>query len=280
MSGKMAPTRLHVLDLVLIIIDFFRIDEVNILSSVMLQGVENPTMMILYEDTRTARHVKTYEINMRSKDKMGGPNFQAKVEMGANLLIAVPAPLGGVLVIGEQTITYMHPEGSPVGISIEGTVFRAHGFIDEDGTRMLLADYLGYLYVLVLISQGETIASLQLERLGQISSATSIVYLDNGFAYIGSSSGDSQLVQLHNMQNNEGSYLEILEEYPSMAPITDFCIVDLERQGQGQLVTCSGAGKDGSLRIVRNGVGIDEQATLEMPGVKGLWSLFSSFDSE
>lgn len=134
--------------------------------------------------------------------------------------------------------------------------------------------------MLVLISQGETIAGLQLERLGQVSSATSIVYLDNGFTYIGSASGDSQLVQLHNMQNDEGSYLEILEEYPSMAPITDFCIVDLERQGQGQLVTCSGAGKDGSLRIVRNGVGIDEQATLEMPGVKGLWSLFSSFDSE
>lgn len=114
----------------------------------------------------------------------------------------------------------------------------------------------------------------------QVSTPSAIVYLDNGFAYIGSASGDSQLVQLHNIQNDQGSYLEILEEYPNMAPITDFCIVDLERQGQGQLVTCSGAGKDGSLRIVRNGVGIDEQATLEMPGVKGLWSLLDFYGSE
>ncbi|KAH8557053.1 CPSF A subunit region-domain-containing protein [Umbelopsis sp. PMI_123] len=256
-----------------------RIDEVNLLSSVMLQGVEHPTVMILYEDTRAARHVKTYEINLRSKDKTGGANFRAKVEAGANLLIAVPAPIGGALVIGEQTITHIHPDRSPICINIEGTVIRSYGLIDEDGTRILLADYLGHLYVLVLISQGGTLAGLQIERLGEVSTPSSIVYLDNGFAYIGSPSGDSQLVQLHNIQNEEGSYLEILEEYPNMAPITDFCIVDLERQGQGQLVTCSGAGKDGSLRIVRNGVGIDEQATLEMPGVKGLWSLADFYGS-
>lgn len=39
-------------------------------------------------------------------------------------------------------------------------------------------------------------------------------------------------------------------------------MVDLERQGQGQVVTCSGAYKDGSLRVVRNGIGINEQVCL------------------
>lgn len=38
-------------------------------------------------------------------------------------------------------------------------------------------------------------------------------------------------------------------------------------------MTCSGAFKDGSLRIVRNGIGINEQATVELPGIKGMWSL-------
>ena len=45
-------------------------------------------------------------------------------------------------------------------------------------------------------------------------------------------------------------------------PIVDFCVVDLERQGQGQVVTCSGAYKDGSLRVVQNGIGINEQVGL------------------
>jgi DNA damage-binding protein 1 len=36
---------------------------------------------------------------------------------------------------------------------------------------------------------------------------------------------------------------------------------------QGQVVTCSGAFKDGSLRVIRNGIGINEQATIELPGI-------------
>lgn len=51
------------------------------------------------------------------------------------------------------------------------------------------------------------------------------------------------------------------------------CVVDLERQGQGQLVTCSGAFKEGSLRIIRNGIGIQEHASIDLPGIKGMWAL-------
>ena len=48
-----------------------------------------------------------------------------------------------------------------------------------------------------------------------------------------------------------------------------------------QVVTCSGICKDGSLRVIRNGIGIDETATIELPGMKGMWSLkrFSTTDS-
>lgn len=56
--------------------------------------------------------------------------------------------------------------------------------------------------------------------------------------------------------------MEVLERYVNLGPIVDFCVVDLERQGQGQVVTCSGAYKDGSLRIVRNGIGINEQVSV------------------
>ena len=128
--------------------------------------------------------------------------------------------------------------------------------------------------------------------------------------------------------------MQVLDSQPNLGPIVDFCVVDLERQGQGQVgacrllspavsyvlcchagcsrgakaagmlhmlvslkaallwplplchlqhtppppphvqvVTCSGAGVDGSLRIVRNGIGVVEQALVELPGIKGMWSL-------
>lgn len=60
----------------------------------------------------------------------------------------------------------------------------------------------------------------------------------------------------------------MLESYTNLGPIVDFVVVDMDRQGQGQVVTCSGAFKDGSLRVVRNGIGINEHAAVELSGIK------------
>lgn len=38
-------------------------------------------------------------------------------------------------------------------------------------------------------------------------------------------------------------------------------------------MTCSGAYKSGSLRIVRRGVGLTELASLELEGVQRMWSV-------
>jgi DNA damage-binding protein 1 len=41
-------------------------------------------------------------------------------------------------------------------------------------------------------------------------------------------------------------------------------------------VACCGANKDGSLRIIRSGVGIEVLAELDMTGLQAVWSLTSS----
>jgi DNA damage-binding protein 1 len=73
--------------------------------------------------------------------------------------------------------------------------------------------------------------------------------------------------------NGPDNYVEVIDSMPNLGPIVDFSVVDLDRQGQGQVVTCSGGGYDGSLRIVRNGIGFAEQASVDLPGVKGIWNL-------
>ena len=98
--------------------------------------------------------------------------------------------------------------------------------------------------------------------------------------FIGSAYGDSQIIKLHTEQvntmmsasNELPSYVEVLEEFTNLGPIVDFCVMDLERHGQGQLVTCSGVGTSGSLRVIRNGIGIREQAQISLSGIKGLYS--------
>ena len=44
-----------------------------------------------------------------------------------------------------------------------------------------------------------------------------------------------------------------------------------------QIVSCSGYGKDGSLRVVRSGVGLNEQASIDLSLVKGKGSLPSIY---
>ncbi|KFP83830.1 DNA damage-binding protein 1, partial [Apaloderma vittatum] len=114
----------------------------------------------------------------------------------------------------------------------------------------------------------------------QTSIAECLTYLDNGVVFVGSRLGDSQLVKPNVDSNEQGSYVVAMETFTNLGPIVDMCVVDLERQGQGQLVTCSGAFKEGSLRIIRNGIGIHEHASIDLPGIKGLWPLRSDSHRE
>ncbi|EEC79792.1 hypothetical protein OsI_21216 [Oryza sativa Indica Group] len=255
-----------------------RLEELQVLDIKFLYGCVKPTIVVLYQDNKDARHVKTYEVALKDKDFVEGPWSQNNLDNGAGLLIPVPAPLGGVIIIGEETIVYCNANSTFRAIPIKQSIIRAYGRVDPDGSRYLLGDNAGILHLLVLTHERERVTGLKIEYLGETSIASSISYLDNGVVYVGSRFGDSQLVKLNLQADPNGSYVEVLERYVNLGPIVDFCVVDLDRQGQGQVVTCSGAFKDGSLRVVRNGIGINEQASVELQGIKGLWSLKSSFN--
>lgn len=80
--------------------------------------------------------------------------------------------------------------------------------------------------------------ALRLEVLGQTAAASTLSYLDNGVVFVGSSFGDSQLIRLHPTPPdpaNPSSFVQVLDTYPNLGPIVDMCVVDLERQGQGQV---------------------------------------------
>ncbi|XP_048228697.1 DNA damage-binding protein 1a isoform X2 [Ricinus communis] len=254
-----------------------RLEELQVLDIKFLYGCSKPTIVVLYQDNKDARHVKTYEVALKDKDFGEGPWAQNNLDNGADLLIPVPPPLCGVLIIGEETIVYCSANAFKA-IPIRPSITRAYGRVDADGSRYLLGDHAGLLHLLVITHEKEKVTGLKIELLGETSIASTISYLDNAVVYIGSSYGDSQLVKLNLQPDAKGSYVEVLESYVNLGPIVDFCVVDLERQGQGQVVTCSGAYKDGSLRIVRNGIGINEQASVELQGIKGMWSLRSSTD--
>ena len=103
----------------------------------------------------------------------------------------------------------------------------------------------GHLYMLLLIKEDSSskmgsssssqtqplIKDLKLELLGETTIAEMITYLDNGYVYLGSRLGDSQLVRLNSEADPEtGSYITVIESFTNLGPIVDMVVVDLERQ--------------------------------------------------
>ncbi|XP_071054441.1 DNA damage-binding protein 1 [Onthophagus taurus] len=256
-----------------------RMDELQVHDIEFLHSCVNPTIILIHQDLN-GRHVKTYEISLRDKEIIKTPWKQDNVETEASMLIPVPSPLCGAIIIGQESILYHNGNTSVVVAPpiIKQSTIVCYAKVDPGGLRYLLGDMAGHLFMLFLDVEaregGESaVKDLKVELLGEISTPECITYLDNGVLFIGSRLGDSQLIKLNTKPDEHGSYVTPMESFTNLAPILDMCVVDLERQGQGQLVTCSGCFKEGSLRIIRNGIGIQEHATIDLPGIKGMWAL-------
>ncbi|KAM6979537.1 DNA damage-binding protein 1 [Aplochiton taeniatus] len=263
-----------------------RLEELQVIDVHFLYGCQAPTVCFIYQDPQ-GRHVKTYEVSLREKEFNKGPWKQENVEAEASMVIPVPEPFGGAIIIGQESITY-HNGDKYLAIApptIKQSTIVCHNRVDPNGSRYLLGDMEGRLFMLLLEKEelmdgAVVLKDLRVELLGETSIAECLTYLDNGVVFVGSRLGDSQLVKLNVDSNDQGSYVAVMETFTNLGPIVDMCVVDLERQGQGQLVTCSGAFKEGSLRIIRNGIGIHEHASIDLPGIKGLWPLRSEAGRE
>jgi len=243
------------------------LDETKIIDIKFLYNCLRPTLCMLFEDTKRQRFLRTLSIDVRELEFIPGPWTQQAVDCGANMIIPVPSPLGGVIVVASTTLSYYAGTTEMVYcVEIQFTQTFCYARINREGTRYILGDCRGVLIVLVLTidaQQPGKVSGIIIDYLGITSVPETINYLGDGFVFIGSVFGDSQLIKLLDVKNNQGSNVEVLEVYPNIGPVVDMCLVEPSSgSGQGQLVTCSGAFKDGSLRIIRNGIGLHEQVNL------------------
>lgn len=195
--------------------------------------------------------------------------------------------LDGLLVLAETSISYLD---DVEGLILSQPLEEATQFVtwtQIDNQRWLLADEFGKLYLLMIVLNSEDeVTSWKLDVIGETSRASVLVYLDDGYMFVGSHQGDSQYVKIQ----EQG--VELIQTISNIAPILDFTIMDMcsrssEGQtneyssGQARIVTGSGAFQDGSLRSVRSGVGLEEQGVLgEIGHATDLFSLRSSDTSD
>ncbi|KPV73328.1 uncharacterized protein RHOBADRAFT_55089 [Rhodotorula graminis WP1] len=268
-----------------------------------------PVLAAVYASHTGHKVLATFTVDLVDKELGEGPlREQVLVDPGSELVI----PLGnGVAVVGEESMTwYAVPvtDGGDEGKGDKGKG-KAAAAVEESGAgarcrlpvsrvtawtalsddRLLLGDLYGkLLLVTATLSDAGRVTSVSVEDLGDATSATSIVPMSATEVYLSSRFGDSQIIRLPSTDADAmhddatpapATELALVQSFSSLAPVLDFVVVgESSTSSSGYLVTCSGAYKTGSLRVVRSGVGVQELASLEIDGVQRLWSFTTSAD--
>lgn len=197
------------------------------------------------------------------------------------------AHLGGLIVLGETRLIYIDEVTKATveaGLS-EASIFVA--WAEYDATHYFLADDYGSMHLLTILCDGVVVTNIDVSYIGKTSRASSLVYLGDDLLFVGSHYGDSQLWRV-DFASDAGKYLHLVQVIPNIGPILDFAVMDMGNRegdsqmgneyssGQARIVTGSGVHKDGTLRSVRSGVGLDDIGILaDLQDVRGLFSLRS-----
>lgn len=106
-------------------------EELQVHDVEFLHGCANPTLILIHQDVN-GRHVKTHEISLREKEFVKIPWRQDNVETEASIIIPVPSPLGGAIIIGQESILYhdgiMHVVVAPPVIKVCIYLFSVHTY--------------------------------------------------------------------------------------------------------------------------------------------------------
>ena len=82
-----------------------RMEELKVNDIEFLHGCAQPTIVLLHQDNN-GRHVKTHEISLKDREFVKVPWKQDNVESEASMLIPVPEPYGGCIIVAAESIVY------------------------------------------------------------------------------------------------------------------------------------------------------------------------------
>ncbi|KAI2636071.1 mono-functional DNA-alkylating methyl methanesulfonate N-term-domain-containing protein [Xylaria nigripes] len=195
------------------------------------------------------------------------------------------ARLGGLIVVGETRLLYYDDAAKK---KVETALQEASVFVawaEYDASHYFVGDDYGNLWMLSIILDGVVVTGMDMKKIGIISRPNCLVFLGKSTLFVGSHYGDSQVFHVDVSQGR----FRLLQTMHHIAPVLDFTIMDMGNRegesqtsnefssGQARIVTGSGVHKDGSLRVVRSGVGLDDIGILDsMQNVRSLFSLMSS----
>ncbi|CAG9324331.1 unnamed protein product [Blepharisma stoltei] len=173
---------------------------------------------------------------------------------------------GSIGIVDMNSIKIYREQENDPSMSANAEFGKVNVVHNIDISRWVIGNQDGNLFIVFLNHE------LKVECLGRCSMASSISYLDNNYLFIGSSFGDSQLIRVLT-ERQENSFLSVEQKYQNIGPILDFKVIEGERKGLCNIISCSGYNLDGSLRLVNKGISVTVENQMEIGNVIGLFTL-------
>uniref|UniRef100_A0A915DD30 DNA damage-binding protein 1 n=1 Tax=Ditylenchus dipsaci TaxID=166011 RepID=A0A915DD30_9BILA len=93
-----------------------RFEDYNVTDVAFLENTEKPAIAYFYQD-QNGKHLKICEIDLDEKEMHPPLWKQSNIEAEATLLIPVPAPYGGLIIVGQESICYQKSANQCTSIS-------------------------------------------------------------------------------------------------------------------------------------------------------------------
>ncbi|CAO2838986.1 unnamed protein product, partial [Amaranthus hypochondriacus] len=344
------------------IISLRELDIKHVKDFVFVHGYIEPVLVILHERELTwagriswKHHtcmLSAISVNTTMKQH---PLIWSAMDLphDAYKLLAVPSPIGGVLVISSNAI-YYHSQSMSCALAVNNFAVSADGshemprlsFSVELDTAhatwlandvAMLSTKTGELLLLTLVYDGRVVQRLDLVKSRASVLTSGITTVGNSLFFLGSRLGDSLLVQytsgatssaasvkeevgdiegdapstkrlrrsssdaLQDIVGGEelslyGSTLNkadsaqksftfaVRDSLTNIGPLKDFSYglrinanpnaTGISKQSNYELVCCSGHGKNGALCILQRSIRPEMITEVELPGVKGIWTVY------
>eukprot|EP00041_Stephanoeca_diplocostata_P030602 m.932075 g.932075 ORF g.932075 m.932075 type:complete len:1699 (+) comp23786_c0_seq2:1789-6885(+) len=189
----------------------------------LLDGFYEPTIVLLHEPvvtwvgryavTRDTKAIAALSLNL--SDQRNTLIWSVdRLPSDAQHVVAVPRPLGGILLVGVNFLMHLNQATPPFGVALNShatcaaialraldgpvlTLDRArHTLLDDTGTRILFALHGGELHLLTIVSDGRSVERFQFERLASSVLAQCICRVGADGVFLGSRLGDSLLLHV------------------------------------------------------------------------------------
>uniref|UniRef100_A0A671SVN1 Cleavage and polyadenylation specificity factor subunit 1 n=1 Tax=Sinocyclocheilus anshuiensis TaxID=1608454 RepID=A0A671SVN1_9TELE len=302
------------------IIDVRELDEklLNIIDMKFLHGYYEPTLLILFEPNQTwpgrvAVRQDTCSIVAISLNIMQKVHpviwSLSNLPFDCTQAMAVPKPIGGVVVFAVNSLLYLNQSVPPFGVSLNSqtsgtTAFPLRpqeevkitldcsqaSFITSD--KMVISLKGGEIYVLTLITDGmRSVRAFHFDKAAASVLSTCMTTMEAGYLFLGSRLGNSLLLRYTEKlqetpmeEGRENEEKEKQEEPPNKKKRVDSvanwagsvihgCVFQTNPEPDLEVVVCSGFGKNGALSVLQKSIRPQVVTTFELPGCHDMWTV-------